>query len=185
MRHKRACHVCPQVYPACYQVLPCRTCGYPSWTLYALVIILSFQVLFPRLLRKCGVAVSARLVCRKTRQAVSRVLSGMAGICLSGIFTVFFFFFLCGASCPFISWARSRSSSVPDFFSFRLSCSFCHHHSRPVLSLSCSMAMAPQGGGFPLVVWRCKRRRKEGLICLGTEKKKKQKKVTFFEKKLE
>ncbi len=96
MRHKRACHVCPQVYPACYQVLPCRTCGYPSWTLYALVIILSFQVLFPRLLRKCGVAVSARLVCRKTRQAVSRVLSGMAGICLSGIFTVFFSFFCAG-----------------------------------------------------------------------------------------
>ena len=45
---------------------------------------------------RCGVAVSARLVCRKTRQAVSRVLSGMAGICLSGIFTVFFSFFCAG-----------------------------------------------------------------------------------------
>ena len=96
MRQKKACHVCPQVHPACSQVLACRTCCCLSRTLYSFisaVIILSFQALFPCLLRKSGVAVSARLVCRKTRQAVSRVLSGMAGICLSGIFTVFFSFF--------------------------------------------------------------------------------------------
>ena len=70
--------------------------SYRNKTLYVFIIILSFQVLFPRLLRKSGVAVSTRLVCRKTRQAVSRVLSAMAGICLSGIFTVFFLFFVRG-----------------------------------------------------------------------------------------
>lgn len=238
MRHKRACHVCPQVYPACYQVLPGRTCGYPSWTLYALVIILSFQALFPRLLRKCGVAVSARLVCRKTRQAVSRVLSGMAGICLSGIFTVFFFLFFVRGVLSFHLLGPQTFLVRAGFFFLQAvlfhgngaagDCAHSTHKKKSVVAQSvllprslmpgrslclqggglalpfysvfsffstyipavffCGGLLEPglfpvgcmEGAGFPVVVWRCKRGRKEGLICLRTEKKKKQKKSDFF-----
>ena len=183
MRQKKACHVCPQVRLACSQVLACRTCCCLSRTLYpsvSAVITLSFQALFPRLLRKCGVAVSIRLVCRKTRQAVSRVLSGMAGICLSGIFTVFFSFFCAGR--PVLSSLGPAAVPRPCRIFFPSGC--------PVPSviitagLSCHCPVPWQwrrrGGGFPVVVWRCKRGRKEGLICLRTEKKKKQKKSDFF-----
>ena len=159
--------------------------SYRNKTLSVFIIILSFQVLFPRLLRKCGVAVSIRLVCRKTRQAVSRVLSGMAGICLSGIFTVFFSFFCAGR--PVLSSLGPADVPRPCRIFFPSGCPVPSVIITAGLSCHCPVPCGNGAAGGAVFRWWCggakEGERRDGYAS-GRNKRKNKKNVTFFEKKL-
>lgn len=151
--------------------------SYRNKTLYVFIIILSFQVLFPRLLRKCGIKGHVMFARRFIRHATKFCQAWPASASPGFSSFFFFFFFLCVRGVLSFHLLGPQPFLVRAGFFFLQAVLFLLSSSQqacPVIVLFHGNGAAG-GGGFPLVVWRCKRRRKEGLICLGTGKKNKKK----------